>query len=422
MTDHSLRTMAYRRMIRVRALVIGMIVAGTLAATNSRLVVADEPTQPRVRDGWKWMVTIPEINREETATLLTNGNAVVKKYKFRRVIPEVRILLWVEKGWLNVRRTTWDDELEWQVVLARASDPERPVIKIDEKQSSLELTYRGYFIRENGLGKIRIYREPKSADSPEWPLIKFEPWEFQQSRAMGRFLESFESDYWTWLQAGPTAERRDLWLKFCRAGGINADGTMGVSVANYGGILDEASKDRARAHVESDLIVATRLTPGTAEHGIAGAPLQKRLPVETAPALAEGKWLNSDKPVVLDNLKGKYVIVGFWAGWSESSVKKLKQMQVLHTDFERRGLKVIGVHSAHKADNVEEILRTNGVTFPVMIDIAPEKPMGFVPGETASRYRVDSLPAFFLIDTEGDVSSGYGIAPLPKEMIAELLN
>lgn len=106
MTDHSLRTMAYRRMIRVRALVIGMIVAGTLAATNSRLVVADEPTQPRVRDGWKWMVTIPEINREETATLLTNGNAVVKKYKFRRVIPEVRILLWVEKGWLNVRRTS----------------------------------------------------------------------------------------------------------------------------------------------------------------------------------------------------------------------------------------------------------------------------------------------------------------------------
>src|SRR5690348_2873227 len=74
---------------------------------------ADEPAEG-LREGWKWRTSIPALKSE---------GAVIKR--------EARVSLWVEKGWLLVRRATVDDELEWQVVLARASDSARPQIKVN---------------------------------------------------------------------------------------------------------------------------------------------------------------------------------------------------------------------------------------------------------------------------------------------------
>lgn len=410
-----------RGLFQIRAMLSGMLLAAGAISANLPLVQADEPSEPRLREGWKWMVRIPEVNREETVRLFTNGNRLLEEIKYRHIVPESRILLWVEKGWLNVRRSTWDDELEWQVALSRASDPARPVIKIDERMSSLDLSYRGYFIRENGSGKLRIYREAKSADAPEWPTLTFAPWEFQLSRTSGRFADAFQFDYWNWVQAGPSVQKPDLWVRFSEMGGLRTDGGIGVQVTNYGGVLDELSDHRAQAHVEADLVVATRQTTAAAEQGLTGKPLQSRLKAERAPELAAGEWLNADKPLALGDLNGQYALIGFWGAWNEPSVKKLKEMNKLHERFGKRGLKVIGVHSAHKPEKAKEVVGSSEITFPVMIDSPPESPNGIVPGETARRYHVDALPAFFLIDSEGAVSTGYGMGPPAAELIDELL-
>src|SRR6185436_17407850 len=81
---------------------------------------------------------------------------------------EARVRLWVELGWLMVRRTTAEGDFEWQVVLARATDPQKPEIKVDE-YGNLDVAYRHYFVRETNEGKFRILREIKTAESPPWP-------------------------------------------------------------------------------------------------------------------------------------------------------------------------------------------------------------------------------------------------------------
>src|SRR5436190_526571 len=58
-----------------------------------------------------------------------------------------------------------DDEKE--LVLARASDPARPKIKVDDEL--VEVQYRGYLIREGAAGWLRAHRERKSVESPPWP-------------------------------------------------------------------------------------------------------------------------------------------------------------------------------------------------------------------------------------------------------------
>lgn len=417
MKPFSSRSGQQSRSSRLRAVALAVLVVGSSFATIPRLLTADDEVD-RLREGWKWLVKIPETVRDETVSL-TRENGEVKELTFRRAIPESRILLWVEQGWLCVRRTTADDELEWQVILARASDPERPVVTIDEKQSSLELTYRDYFVREDGSGRLRIERELKLADAPEWPLVNFDPFEFQRGKATMGMTDSFESDFWTWLQTRPIPGRPDLWLRLTEGGGMQENDATGINCISYAGTADIVYDLRVRARVEPELLVATRRTLAAAEQGLTGETLQHRLRATRAPALSASRWLNADKPVALDQLKNRLTLVGFWAGWSESSVKKLRQMQALHKDCEARGLTVIGVHSALKAEKVAETVRTHEVEFPVMIDERSEHPKRF--GVTTERYRVDDLPAFFLIDEQGIVLVGYGMGPPPREMIEALL-
>jgi peroxiredoxin len=177
--------------------------------------------------------------------------------------------------------------------------------------------------------------------------------------------------------------------------------------------------------VEPDLLIAKLWTIADAQEGLTGEALANRRSDLTAPGLAAREWINTDKRLSLEDFKGQFVLIGFWATWSESSVKRLRQMQELHHEFGGRGLKVIGVHAAHRAERIEALLRTHNFTFPVMIDANPATPAPawakYVPGETAIRFEVPSLPAYFLLDRDGIIFSGYGMGPPSRELIESLL-
>src|SRR5262245_42063216 len=102
-----------------------------LAQTNS------EGDAMGLREGWRWRVVVRAV---------PYNDVVVRR--------EARVTLSAEKGWVIVRRTTDEGDLEWQIVLARASDLERPQTKINEKVGTLEVRYRGYFIRDGLAGRL----------------------------------------------------------------------------------------------------------------------------------------------------------------------------------------------------------------------------------------------------------------------------
>src|SRR5262249_39431649 len=84
--------------------------------------------------------------------------------------------------------------------------------------------YRGYFIREaspvGGNGPpflpipFRVYREPKAADSPEWPVLELPE---SRVRGIGRGREmvitSRVSDSWIWVESGPRGKHPDVWIR-----------------------------------------------------------------------------------------------------------------------------------------------------------------------------------------------------------------
>ncbi len=68
-----------------------------------------------------------------------------------------------------------------------------------------------------------------------------------------------------------------------------------------------------------------------------------------APEFPQGaQWLNS-KPLTWESLRGKVVILDFWAEWNAPSRVDVAQLERLHDAREANGLTVIGIHAAGSA-------------------------------------------------------------------------
>src|SRR5262249_10227062 len=95
-------------------------------------------------DDWKDNIDVPELPQ------IPAGNP-----NLLPLLPGGKLKLWVDRGWLVARYETRKRGPEWQIVLARATDPTPP--KFQSDQLGFEITYGPYFVREH-LGYLRVLR------------------------------------------------------------------------------------------------------------------------------------------------------------------------------------------------------------------------------------------------------------------------
>ncbi|QTD46935.1 TlpA family protein disulfide reductase [Ottowia testudinis] len=90
-------------------------------------------------------------------------------------------------------------------------------------------------------------------------------------------------------------------------------------------------------------------------------------------------------------LKGKVVVLNFWATWCPPCVEEMPALQALH-DTVDDDVQVISVSVKDSAPAVRRFVKSHQVTFPVLLDAR---------GELASRWGVKSVPTTVLIDKQG---------------------
>jgi len=106
----------------------------------------------------------------------------------------------------------------------------------------------------------------------------------------------------------------------------------------------------------------------------------------------ELKTLDGER-VRLQDLRGKPVLLTFFASWCGPCRRELPGVVKLHEEFKGQGLQVIGVNDEGKG-TARHFAEKAGLTFPVLDDS----------GDKAHRlYRVRAIPAAFLIDRDGKV-------------------
>lgn len=110
----------------------------------------------------------------------------------------------------------------------------------------------------------------------------------------------------------------------------------------------------------------------------------------------------SGQRVTLSQLRGKVVLVDFWATWCPPCRTAMPHLEKLHQEFGEKGLVVLGVTN-EDAGTVRPFVKENKVTFTILLD--PQ-------GTSARAYRVTGIPRTLIIDREGKVHADFtGLHP-----------
>ena len=82
-----------------------------------------------------------------------------------------------------------------------------------------------------------------------------------------------------------------------------------------------------------------------------------------APEISAGAWFNTDE-LKLADLKGKLVVVEFWATWCPPCRASIPHLKELHDKYNEKGLVLISL-SNEKKETVEPFVQKAGMTWAV---------------------------------------------------------
>lgn len=105
----------------------------------------------------------------------------------------------------------------------------------------------------------------------------------------------------------------------------------------------------------------------------------------------------SGKEFNLQGLRGKVVLLDFWATWCAPCLVELPHIEKLHREFKDKGLVVLGIN-AEEGEVASAFMKEKGYTFPTLVDTE---------GTVAELYGVEAIPQVFVIGKDGKVATHY---------------
>ncbi|MFV2059044.1 MAG: peroxiredoxin family protein [Gammaproteobacteria bacterium] len=109
---------------------------------------------------------------------------------------------------------------------------------------------------------------------------------------------------------------------------------------------------------------------------------------------------NKGNNIRLKDLRGKVVMINFWATWCAPCRKELPLLNDLYNKYKSKGFVLLGVNIDENSKLAKKMISELKINFPVLFDSTQK---------TSEAYDLQAMPSTFIVDKSGVVRfSHYG--------------
>jgi thiol-disulfide isomerase/thioredoxin len=218
--------------------------------------------------------------------------------------------------------------------------------------------------------------------------------------------------------AGPLASGIEKQAIYFRAAGEVAvnGGTADAALKAFTRVGNHLNTDKRYLRLMSRVIaygsakarleIMDRLEPRTKNQRLLDSIAEQRKALAKIGAPVELAFNDAitNKPISIKALRGKVVVLDFWATWCGPCVAELPHLKEIYTEYKDRGIEIIGVSLDFPEDKggltkLRTFVKKNNIPWPQYY-----QGKGWA-SEFSSSWGIDGIPALFLIDQQGNLHS-----------------